>query len=187
MSSSGGEVFPKGFTGFRWMTGKLVRDPIHPLLELMLTILGCKVAYGSNNTYKALRLIGKNYNIYYSVWCTNEHELYDLTVLSTSLDHQSHLLTDESTDRSLSIAQYSSIRSALYLSYAHTSYPWPPPLQGPPTPRCSPHGNQILQRTHMHRSLVRHPPRGRCEDISRSVRSEVRCVLFGLCEGESEV
>ncbi len=31
-----------------------------------------------NNTYKALRLIGKNYNLYYSVWCTNEHELYDL-------------------------------------------------------------------------------------------------------------
>ncbi|KAG0645633.1 Arylsulfatase [Hyphodiscus hymeniophilus] len=37
------------------------------------------VAYGSNNTYKALRVVGKEYNIYYSVWCTNEHELYDLT------------------------------------------------------------------------------------------------------------
>lgn len=31
-----------------------------------------------NNTYKGLRLIGKDYNVYYSVWCTGEHELYDL-------------------------------------------------------------------------------------------------------------
>ncbi|KAK5659229.1 hypothetical protein OQA88_1320 [Cercophora sp. LCS_1] len=31
-----------------------------------------------NNTYKALRIIGEDYNFYYSVWCTNEHELYDL-------------------------------------------------------------------------------------------------------------
>ncbi|KAH8816385.1 alkaline-phosphatase-like protein [Xylogone sp. PMI_703] len=40
---------------------------------------GKYVRYGSNNTYKALRVIGENYNLYYSVWCTNEHELYDLT------------------------------------------------------------------------------------------------------------
>jgi arylsulfatase A-like enzyme len=33
-----------------------------------------------NNTYKALRVIGADYNLYYSVWCTNEHELYDLNV-----------------------------------------------------------------------------------------------------------
>ncbi|KAH8884096.1 Arylsulphatase [Thozetella sp. PMI_491] len=32
-----------------------------------------------NNTYKSIRLIGKDYNLYYSVWCTNEHELYDMT------------------------------------------------------------------------------------------------------------
>ncbi|KAK4124278.1 Arylsulphatase [Parathielavia appendiculata] len=31
-----------------------------------------------NNTYKALRVIGREYNLYYAVWCTNEHELYDL-------------------------------------------------------------------------------------------------------------
>ncbi|POS70775.1 arylsulfatase [Diaporthe helianthi] len=31
-----------------------------------------------NNTYKAVRLIGQGYNLYYSVWCNNEHELYDL-------------------------------------------------------------------------------------------------------------
>lgn len=38
------------------------------------------VFYGPNNTYKALRIVGANYSLYYSVWCTNEYELYDLTV-----------------------------------------------------------------------------------------------------------
>ncbi|CAI4212298.1 unnamed protein product [Parascedosporium putredinis] len=32
-----------------------------------------------NNTYKAIRVIGEGYSLYYSVWCTNEHELYDMT------------------------------------------------------------------------------------------------------------
>ncbi|RDW82570.1 arylsulfatase-1 [Coleophoma cylindrospora] len=39
---------------------------------------GKPVFYVNNNTYKALRLIGKDYNLFYSVWCTNEHELYDM-------------------------------------------------------------------------------------------------------------
>jgi N-acetylglucosamine-6-sulfatase len=38
------------------------------------------VFYGPNNTYKALRIVGTKYSLYYSVWCTNEHELYDLIV-----------------------------------------------------------------------------------------------------------
>lgn len=33
-----------------------------------------------NNTYKALRLIGEDYNLYYSVWCSGEHQIYDLIV-----------------------------------------------------------------------------------------------------------
>ncbi|KAI9050293.1 hypothetical protein LZ554_005460 [Drepanopeziza brunnea f. sp. 'monogermtubi'] len=31
-----------------------------------------------NNTYKAIRILGPAYNLYYSIWCTNEHELYDM-------------------------------------------------------------------------------------------------------------
>jgi len=34
----------------------------------------------TNNTYKAVRISGSHYNLYYSVWCSNEHELYDLDV-----------------------------------------------------------------------------------------------------------
>lgn len=33
-----------------------------------------------NNTYKAVRIIGDDYSLYYAVWCTNETELYDLKV-----------------------------------------------------------------------------------------------------------
>jgi arylsulfatase A-like enzyme len=36
-----------------------------------------------NNTYKALRIVSKSWNLYYSVWCTNEHELYDMKVRRT--------------------------------------------------------------------------------------------------------
>jgi hypothetical protein len=31
-----------------------------------------------NNTYKAVRVLSNEYNLYYAVWCNNEHELYDL-------------------------------------------------------------------------------------------------------------
>ncbi|KAE8372504.1 hypothetical protein BDV26DRAFT_297784 [Aspergillus bertholletiae] len=33
-----------------------------------------------NNTYTAMRVISNSYNLFYSVYCTNEHELFDLTV-----------------------------------------------------------------------------------------------------------
>lgn len=32
------------------------------------------------NSYKAARIVSDEYNIYYVVWCTNEHELYDVSV-----------------------------------------------------------------------------------------------------------
>ncbi|KAI1844708.1 hypothetical protein JX266_009164 [Neoarthrinium moseri] len=31
------------------------------------------------NTYKSLRIVSTDYSFYYSVWCTNEHDLYDMT------------------------------------------------------------------------------------------------------------
>ncbi|KID82851.1 arylsulfatase precursor [Metarhizium guizhouense ARSEF 977] len=32
----------------------------------------------SNNTYKTLRLVGDKHDFMYGVWCTNEHQLYDM-------------------------------------------------------------------------------------------------------------
>ncbi|KAI1801373.1 putative arylsulfatase [Daldinia bambusicola] len=54
-----------------------------------------------HNTYKALRVSGPGYNLYYSVWCNNEHELYDLSVDPGQLDN---LLSSESTTSSTSTA-----------------------------------------------------------------------------------
>lgn len=33
-----------------------------------------------NNTYKGLRISSPEYSLYYSVWCTNETEFFDLKV-----------------------------------------------------------------------------------------------------------
>lgn len=33
-----------------------------------------------NNTYKTVRVVGEDYDLSYTVWCTNEHELYDMTI-----------------------------------------------------------------------------------------------------------
>ena len=41
----------------------------------------------SNTTYKALRIMGDGYNFFYSVWCTNQHELYDMTVDAAQLNN----------------------------------------------------------------------------------------------------
>jgi N-acetylglucosamine-6-sulfatase len=41
------------------------------------------VLYGqssfANNTYKTVRVVGEQYDLSYTVWCTNEHELYDMS------------------------------------------------------------------------------------------------------------
>jgi len=44
-----------------------------------------------NNTYKAVRIVSEHYSLYYSVWCTNEHELYDVKV--SSLVYSGHCFT----------------------------------------------------------------------------------------------
>ncbi|RAR09082.1 arylsulfatase precursor [Stemphylium lycopersici] len=33
----------------------------------------------ANNTYKTVRVVGDEYDLSYTVWCTNEHEVYDMT------------------------------------------------------------------------------------------------------------
>ncbi|KAK3073601.1 hypothetical protein LTR53_004700 [Teratosphaeriaceae sp. CCFEE 6253] len=56
--------------------------PEHVNVE-MWGIVMSEGKYGSvlypNHTYKALRLVGAEYSFLYTVWCSGEHELYDLT------------------------------------------------------------------------------------------------------------
>ncbi|RAH73838.1 sulfatase family protein [Aspergillus aculeatinus CBS 121060] len=47
------------------------------MLEGGLSNLGTPTV--PNNTYKAVRILSQEYNLFYSVWCNNEHELYDLS------------------------------------------------------------------------------------------------------------
>ncbi|CAG8081231.1 unnamed protein product [Penicillium nalgiovense] len=55
------------YWGQNLQEGDIGRDPT----------TGGTLVYG-NNTYKAMRVIGDSYNLFYSVWCTNEHELYNM-------------------------------------------------------------------------------------------------------------
>lgn len=48
-----------------------------------------------NNTYKSVRLISDDYSLYYSVWCTNEKEFYDLKTDSAQIVN---LFADENFD-----------------------------------------------------------------------------------------
>ncbi|KAI6784677.1 uncharacterized protein J7T54_006723 [Emericellopsis cladophorae] len=54
-----------------------------------------------NNTYKAVRVIGEGYSLYYAVWCTNETELYDL---KTDPGELRNLLAPEHHDKDLRVA-----------------------------------------------------------------------------------
>ena len=51
--------------------------------------------YLPNNTYKAVRILGDKYDLSYTVWCTNEHELYDMKV-STGVEPSQESFTDQS-------------------------------------------------------------------------------------------
>ena len=55
-----------------------------------------------NNTYKAIRLVGEGFNVYYSIWCNNEHELYDM---ARDPGQMANLLAD-SSDASSSISGF---------------------------------------------------------------------------------
>ncbi|OZJ06847.1 hypothetical protein BZG36_00041 [Bifiguratus adelaidae] len=39
---------------------------------------GLDIVTYKNNSYRALRVLAEDYNYFYSTWCTNEHELYEL-------------------------------------------------------------------------------------------------------------
>lgn len=47
-----------------------------------------------NNTYKALRVIGEDYSLLYTVWCTGEREYYDLL---TDPDQMTNYLDNDSS------------------------------------------------------------------------------------------
>ena len=51
--------------------------------------LGEAIPGAANSTYKGLRINGDGYGFFYTVWCTNEHELYDMV---TDQDQTTNIL-----------------------------------------------------------------------------------------------
>lgn len=142
-----------------------------------------------NNTYKAVRVIGHGYNLYYSVWCNNEHELYNLEVSLNSAD----LWTE---------TQISTSGETRLIQTFHTDGPWPAEELGqarrrrhqnprnPPVPRHQPSGRshdgiEVLQRRHLHRALESPTSTRRRAQPLRRVASAVRLVLQK--SGESRI
>lgn len=65
---------------------------------------GQKVAHSKIiNTYKAIRVIGDSYNLYYSVWCDGSHEIYNMLVSATVWNSTSRLM--KSTERQVTDEQ----------------------------------------------------------------------------------
>ena len=61
-----------------------------------------KIVGEANSTYKGLRIVSDRYSLFYSVWCTNEHELYDMTAndyQTTNLLPKTYDITRLSDDR----------------------------------------------------------------------------------------
>lgn len=48
--------------------------------------------YWLNNTYKALRVVSGTWNLYYSVWCNGEHELYNMKVSEPRVEPENVIL-----------------------------------------------------------------------------------------------
>ncbi|KAI1810243.1 alkaline-phosphatase-like protein [Poronia punctata] len=76
---------------------------VHPTLESIF----------ANNTYKALRIISESWDLYYSVWCTNEHELYDLKTDPGQLNNLLTLPSEDVASRTLSGYSLSKVVSRL--------------------------------------------------------------------------
>lgn len=51
-----------------------------------------------NNTYKGLRVVSAEYNLYYAVWCTNDRQLYDMSKDPYQIDN---LLDPKKTEGSV--------------------------------------------------------------------------------------
>ncbi|KAJ7466935.1 arylsulfatase [Mycena latifolia] len=67
----------------------------------------------TNNTYKSVRLIGPSYSLFYTVWCDNSHELYDMNADPYQMDNlllDSNVTSGSDLTSSLSVSTVSASR-----------------------------------------------------------------------------
>lgn len=76
-----GQAMPLSLSSLASLDEQVARRSEHVNVE-MWGIIMSEGKHGQvlhpNHTYKALRVVGEDYNLLYTVWCSNEHELYDL-------------------------------------------------------------------------------------------------------------
>ncbi|KAF6811928.1 sulfatase [Colletotrichum plurivorum] len=88
---------------------KAQNDPKHDHVnvEFWGTQRGYDVFGGvsANNTYKAMRVLGDGYSFFYSVWCSNEREFYDMKKDPGQMDNLAGSDDGQLLDRPLSAVQ----------------------------------------------------------------------------------
>ena len=140
----------------RWNTGEvrssrestmaLVSRDCQPLRDfLMLTDVPGPEAVRQHTTYKSVRIVGDDYDLYYSVFCTNERELYDLTVCSNRVP--SDVRAANILDRSIRNEQSPPVRITLGRIENH---PGISAAAGDLTARCTVAGVEVLSGPCLH-------------------------------------
>ncbi|KAK1635042.1 sulfatase [Colletotrichum phormii] len=59
----------------------------------------------ANNTYKAMRVLGDGYSLFYSVWCSNEREFYDMKKDPGQMTNLAGSASGQLLDRPFSVVQ----------------------------------------------------------------------------------
>ncbi|KAK1961216.1 sulfatase [Colletotrichum sublineola] len=59
----------------------------------------------ANNTYKAMRVLGDGYSLFYSVWCSNEREFYDMNKDPGQMVNLAGRASGQLLERPLSVVQ----------------------------------------------------------------------------------
>jgi arylsulfatase A-like enzyme len=67
-----------GFAGGEGIYGRMDGFPLHFLMFIFTDMKTDELH--EHNTYKAIRIVGSGYNLYYSIWCNNEREINDMDV-----------------------------------------------------------------------------------------------------------
>lgn len=137
-----------------------------------------------NSTFKAIRVIGEQYNLYYAVWCTNETELYDHTVRPIPLPfpHPFHQTDTRSTDRPrpdpqppVPLAPFSLCRLPPRRPAARARHP---------APRRFDAGPKVVQGRDVHRPVADAAPTRRRALAGRQPGRAVRRLLRGATKSQ---
>ncbi|KAJ7257648.1 arylsulfatase [Mycena rebaudengoi] len=77
-----------------------------------------------NQTYKAIRVVGASYRLAYTVWCDNDHELYDLTTDPYQMNNLLGAAPAVATDSSAALTFFdSAVPSSLVVAQKNTITP----------------------------------------------------------------